>query len=60
MNLFILAAGEMENAEKDGDDDEETMNEVKEQQNALLQLFKLKVRKIMKQPGLVRELEALL
>ena len=50
----------MENAEKDGDDDEETMNEVKEQQNALLQLFKLKVRKIMKQPGLVRELEALL
>ena len=60
MNLFILAAEETENAEKDGDDDEETMNEVKEQQNALLQLFKLKVRKIMKQPGLVRELEALL
>ena len=26
MKLFILAAEEMENAEKDGDDDEETMN----------------------------------
>lgn len=60
MGYYIIMAEEAEEAKEDEDEEEDNLNAIKEEQDAHLQLFKRKVKRIMKQPGLRKELEDLL